>query len=371
MRFVPSACLYPGMKIGKSLYGNDGILMLREGQVLTNVNIDRINKLQLLGVYIDDDISNNIEIESIIDNQLRYKAIASVKEIFALTEKGNSGDVKGQGHSIRDRIIEAKKMIGDIVDEIMINKDLLINMIDLKVFDDYTYYHCVNVAVLSIVIGVGLKLDRSEICKLGLGALLHDIGKIFVDKEILNKPSKLEKNEIQEVQEHPEKGYKYLRQEWEIPLSAYLAVLDHHECYDGSGYPKGKKAENIHLFGRIICIADVYDALISDRPYRKAMLPSDAIEYIMYKTGSMFDPEIVDVFLDKVVPYPLGTCVRLSNGLKGIVVENYQGAGFRPKLRIIDNQGKEGLNDPKDIEYWDLEKDYKTFNTTIIEILKE
>ena len=131
-----------------------------------------------------------------------------------------------------------------------------------------------------------------------------------------------------------------------IPKASLKAVLSHHERYNGKGYPDQLSGEDIPLFGRIVCVADVYDALTSDRPYRKAMLPSDALEYIISEYNEMFDPTVVDAFVKKVAPYPVGTCVKLSNDMDAIVIENFESCGLRPKVRIISEgmQTKETIN---------------------------
>jgi HD-GYP domain-containing protein (c-di-GMP phosphodiesterase class II) len=340
------------MIIGKDLYGLDGILLLKEGQRITEMNINRIQSLGFQGIYIVDKISEDINIQNIIDDTLRQRAIGAVKHIFNSLE--NKEEKKAEIN-----LLNAKNFIEDIVDEIINKKHLIINMVDLKYFDDYTYYHCVNVAVLSIVVGFTLGLSREDLWKLGLGAMLHDIGKVFILKDILNKRGSLTEEEIAIVQGHSEKGYDYLREKWEIPIKSYIAVLFHHERYNGTGYPRGREKENIQLFSRVIAIADVYDALISDRPYRKAVLPSDAIEYIMGASGLFFDPELVRIFVRKVAPYPLGSCVKLSNGETGIVVGNYEDACLRPKLRLLHKE-KEDI-------YLDLKNDPESWNVTIVE----
>lgn len=357
MRFVPSSCLRIGMINGRDIYGKDGILMLKEGQEITETNINRIINLGYQGIYIEDNISHDIEIQTVITDSLRQKTIGAIKNIFSSIKENDSHD------QFSNNMDQTKLLVENIIDEMMENKNLIINMVDLKMFDDYTYFHSVNVAVLSIIMGISLKLNRQDIYKLALGALLHDIGKVFVPKEILNKADKLTNEEMAEVQSHSEKGYQYLKDKWEIPLTSYLAVLYHHEKYDGTGYPNGKKRAGIHVFGRIIAIADVYDALISDRPYRKALLPSDAIEYIMGGSGVLFDPDIVNIFIRKVAPYPLGMCVKLSNGQVGIVVENYEDACLRPRVRLINNNEEQ--------EVLDLKYDKNTWSMTIVDIVDD
>ncbi len=355
MRFVPTYCLREGMILGDNLYNNFGDLMLARGTLLTKEYVKSIVRLQYNGVYIEDDISKDIQIINIINDSVRAQTVKGIKDVFIHCEKGS--------YEVKTDLKSAKLQIENIVDQIFANKHLMVNMIDMKVFDDYTYYHSVNVAVLSIVLGVAMDMDREELCNLGFAALLHDIGKVFVNIDILNKQGKLTPSEFEEIKTHSLLGCNHIKKGYGVSNSSYMGILDHHEKYDGGGYPNNLKGEHISWYGRIISVADVYDALTSDRPYRKAMLPSDAMEYIMASTMIQFDPKIVEVFIKKIAPYPIGTCVKLSNGLVGIVVENYEDLCMRPRVRIFMDRGKDV--DPYEIEL----ADYQSLNITVVEIV--
>ncbi|NSW89854.1 MAG: HD-GYP domain-containing protein, partial [Firmicutes bacterium] len=212
---------------------------------------------------------------------------------------------------------------------------LLVNIIDLKSYDDYTYSHSVNVTILSLSIGAVIGLSKNILFKLGMAALLHDIGKVFIPKEILNKNGRLNESEFEIVKTHPYKGYQILKENNSFSYYSSIGVLHHHEKYNGTGYPFELVGSEISLLGRIITVADVYDALTSDRPYRKAMFPSEAIEYIMGGGGTLFDSEIVKFFTKIVVPYPVGTSVLLSNNTTGIVVKNYSDCCMRPIIKVV------------------------------------
>ena len=213
------------------------------------------------------------------------ETVKCVKDVFITSE--NKGSLK------KNTFNDMQKQIENIVDEILNNSNMVINMVDLKVFDDYTYFHSVNVAVLSIVLGTALGLSRTQLCDLGIGAILHDIGKVFVKKDILCKAGVLSDDESCEMQNHSTLGYDYIKKVSNISMSARIGILDHHEKFGGGGYPNDLKEEKISLFGRIIAIADVYDAMTSDRPYRKAIIPSEVIEYIM---GSSQYPFLIQIW---------------------------------------------------------------------------
>lgn len=352
MRFVPTNCLREGMLLGDNLYNSIGNLMLSKNQPLTEEYIKAIKKLNFNGLYIIDDISKDIEIINVISTKVKAESVKAIKETFILSE--NKKDIKKEQIDLIQRHVET------IVDEILSHNQLMINMVDLKVFDDYTYYHSVNVAVLSIIVGVSLGLTKSELSVLGFAAILHDIGKVFIDKDILNKPDRLTAKEYEMMKAHSLLGGDYIKNACTISLEAYLGIVDHHEHYEGTGYPNGYKENRISLYGRVIAIADVYDALTSNRPYRGPLLPSEAMEYIMGASMTLFDPKIVEAFIKKVAPYPVGTCVILSNGLKGIVIENHEDLNMRPVIRVFQN-GDYKI-DPYIIRLYD----YETLNLTVV-----
>lgn len=333
MRYIPVLCLREGMVVGKDIYGNNGQLLLTKGVKIKDNHIESVKNKGFSGIYISDALSSDIEIESIVSDDLRQRTVKGLKDVFIAIDSNGNDKYK--------KMESLKYQVEDIIDEILNYNSLMVNMVDLKYFDDYTYQHSVNVAVLSIILGVALKFNRKKLYMLGLGALLHDIGKVFIDKEILNKPGKLSEEEFATIRNHVVYGYDYLKKEFDFPVQSFMGALDHHEKYDGTGYPNKKVADRISLFGRIISIADVYDALTSERPYRTAMLPSEATEYLMGGAGSSFDYHLIKLFVRKVAPYPLGTCVCLTNKYKGIVIQNYEDACLRPKIRVFEVDGHE------------------------------
>lgn len=354
MRFVPTNCIREGMILGNDLYNEIDDFMLGRGQILTGEFIESIKRLKYNGIYVDDAISEDLEIIEVINQRVRAESVKAVRDAYMFGEKSDSihpGDV-----------LRIKDQVEKIVDDVLENASLMVNIIDMKVFDDYTFYHSVNVAVLSIVLGIALGMTRDELLELGYAAILHDIGKVFIDIDILNKPDKLTDEEFEVMKTHSKLGCDYIQSEYNIPIASYVGIMDHHEKYSGGGYPKGIAGEEISRLGRIISLADVYDALTSDRPYRRGYLPSEAMEYIMANTQTLFDPALVEIFVKKIAPYPVGTCVRLSNGLVGIVVENYENLGMRPKVRIFQN-GEHRIN-PYELQL----SDYSALNMTVVEI---
>ena len=353
MRYVPSRCLSPGQKLAKDLKMYDNKIFIRSGMELSERSIKRLRLLGFQGAYINDNLSKDLKVVNIVRDDLMYKAKDEVRSLYMSTEYAQRLHKK----RVPVHLKTIGSVIEDMVDEILKNRKVMINVVDLRTYDDYTFSHCLNVAFLSVVLGTVMKLSRKALQELALGAMVHDIGKIFIDKNILNKKGKLTEEEYEIVKGHVQKGFDYLNPKGDLTESAMKTVLQHHEKYGGGGYPNGLSGNDIHIFGRISALTDVYDALTSNRPYREAMLPSDAVEYIMSGFGNMFDPDVVEAFIQKVAPYPVGTCVELSNGVKGIVAENYENAGMRPKVQMIVNGKavKEYIdlkNDMSNIEYY-------------------
>ena len=355
MRYIATENLQPGHKLADDLKYANGTVLLRKGKALTPSLIRKIGILGYQGLYVDDELSAGIEINDIISADLRMRTRTQLELLFHNVEYNITSGVKKNVKSV-------KSLAEEIVDEILNNRETMINIIDLRNYDDYTYSHSLNVTVLSVVMGTALGLARSTIYDLAVGALVHDTGKMFIPKEILHKPSRLTDEEFEEIKKHSELGYRYLCANFDIPEDSKIGTLQHHEKFSGGGYPMGIAGEDIHEFGRIISVADVYDALTSDRPYRGAMLPSDAIEYIMAGYGTMFDPTIVKAITQKVAPYPIGTCVRLSTGQEAIVVKNYEATSLRPLVRVI----KDGKPSSECIN---LTSDRSSLSITIKEII--
>lgn len=355
MRYVPINYLKSGYKLATNLFLHKNRVLLRKGIPLTDSLIRKINLLGFQGLYIDDDLSKGLYIDNIVSVDLKVKTKKELESLFYSAENNLAKKLNKQVKTV-------KRLVRDIVDEVMKSNQVMVNIIDLRSYDDYTYSHSLNVAVLSVLLGSVLKMNHEALYNLATGALLHDTGKMFVDKHVLNKPDRLSSKEFEEIKKHSELGFEYLTKNVDVPDDSKIVALHHHEQFKGGGYPEGISGNDIHLFSRIVCVADVYDALTSDRPYRKALLPSDAIEYIMSEYNSKFDPVVVKALTKKIAPYPIGTCLKLSTGEIGIVVKNYETTSLRPLIKII-------YNNKVTNKYIDLSNDRSALNVTIKEMI--
>jgi HD-GYP domain-containing protein (c-di-GMP phosphodiesterase class II) len=228
-----------------------------------------------------------------------------------------------------------KTVVRKMVRDIITNRNATVKLIDIKTFDEYTFTHSINVSILSLLIGLELKLNRIELEELGLGAILHDVGKITIPLQVLRKPGKLTEDEFAMIKDHPIQGYQILSKDKAIGEIPKLIALQHHERFKGSGYPKGLSGSEINDFAVITGLSDVYDALTTDRPYRKKFSPYEAIRIIVCSCPFDFNPKIGKLFVQKMTIYPMGSLVKLNTGETGIVVRTNKDAILRPVIRVI------------------------------------
>lgn len=345
--------LKPGMILAKAIYNSDGQILLSSGVTLKETYIQKLMQLGISRVYIDTKETSDIIIEDVICEQNRFQAKKIIRETMNNVYMGGKIATK-----------EVFNIVNNILDDLLKNKDIMLNLSDIKAVDDYTFGHSVNVCVLSLITGIAMGYNTERLSKLGIGAILHDIGKIAIPKEILNKPSKLTDEEYEVIKEHPRLGYDIIKKHPNISALSAMVVLTHHERYDGKGYPLGKKGEEIHEFSRILAVADVYDALTSDRVYKKKIFPHEAIEYLISMGNHQFDYEIVKIFALHVACYPVGTVVKLSTGDNGIVVEVNKSYPNRPKVRCIRNKQGDKYDEKLEISLVDQP------SITIMEVLE-
>jgi HD-GYP domain-containing protein (c-di-GMP phosphodiesterase class II) len=234
-----------------------------------------------------------------INSLLKEKAASDKPDIKAIAIKENSKivikDLLDDPRS-GEKIKESKLLVNNMIDCMFQNRDSIYNLLTLRGYDYYTYTHSVNVGVLSIGLGVAIDLKKGDIEKLGIGAMLHDIGKSALPHEILNKQGKLDDIEYKVLRNHVIEGEKILRTHKEIPEESFAAVLQHHEKLTGKGYPFQLSGNDIKLFGRITAIADCYDALTTRRPYKPAFTPFYALSIVAEETGD-YDPDLLKTFI--------------------------------------------------------------------------
>lgn len=327
MRYISMEQAEPGMIVGKSIYNEQGITLVNYRVTLTDKLISRMKEKGLMGLYVEDSLSDDIRIEELISDELEVKAAQALRKMD---------------------IDAALDVAGEITDELSMNGEISVNLVSLRTNSDYTYKHSVNVAVLSVLTGMGIGLKKPMLKELAASGLLHDIGKINIPLETLEKAGPLTEEEYELIKKHSEFGYEKIKDDITISSKTKMGVFMHHENVDGTGYPMGLRGDQIYMFAKIIHIADVYDAITSERTYKKAQTPNEAIEFLMKNAGNMFQPEYVKAFITYIPVYPKGRNVILSDGNVAVVVENRQHNTLYPVIRLLSDGTTIDLSEHED-----------------------
>lgn len=332
MRYCTVNKLKPNMIVARHILDRNGRVYINQNVRLTPFMINRLKYEKYSGIFIFDHLSEDIFLKENVPLDLQIQTCQSIKE-----------------NNI-DRCIYLANEIASNLEHI---ESIYTSMWSISDYDSYTYMHSINVATYAGVLGIKLGFNLEKVSNLIMAGLLHDIGKTEIDENILNKPGKLTEEEYSLMKQHPVLGYNILSENTEIPSTVRCAVYQHHENTDGTGYPNGISGDDIYIFSRIIHICDVYDAMVSQRSYKKTINPNDVLEHLMAQADHMFDFEIVKVFINNIIPYPEGVLVKLSNGEIAVVKKNNSDV-MRPI--VITLKGK-------DIDL------YKTLNVTIENIV--
>ncbi|OPY58949.1 MAG: Cyclic di-GMP phosphodiesterase response regulator RpfG [Pelotomaculum sp. PtaU1.Bin035] len=347
MRRVPTIALQPGMRVGHPIYNSNGETLLNKNVIIKKKYIDSLLKLGIPAIYIMDESLPDYYVDDVIDERTRIQTIQLTKKILCNPDIAKSPLNKAL-------LMEAQMNIINIIDQLLENPNLMVNMVDIRSFDDYLFNHSVNVCVLSLITGISLGYNKPVLINLGMGALMHDIGKTLIPAQLLNKPGQLTADEFNVIKLHSEYGHTILsNNEPYINKISALIALQHHERFNGDGYPqglKGEKKSQLHVFSQIAGIADVYDAMTADRVYRKAQPPNEAYEMLAGSGDYLFDYELVLAFLSNIAAYPAGSLVRLSSNEVAMVTETTKGLSLYPKIKIIFDANGNRLMNPLDID---------------------
>lgn len=261
--------------------------------------------------------------------ELHVQALAAAKHMHATLEAGLSESAIS---AIEDVLVQS-------IESLKRNENAMLSIARLKRVDEYTFTHSVNVAMYAVVLGRRLNIKDSFLADLALAGFFHDIGKVLVPPDILNYPGKLTGEKLHVMQSHAELGYMFLEHYPGVPAIARTGAVDHHERSNGSGYPSQKTHDDISLVGRILAVADVYDALTSERCYKASYTPSRSLSIIYKDRHAHFSPGFVEAFIEALGVYPVGSLVRLSNSYLAVVIEQ-QEQSLKPKVvTLVDAFG--------------------------------
>jgi HD-GYP domain-containing protein (c-di-GMP phosphodiesterase class II) len=308
--------------------------------------IDTDKGYDLGGAPTEDEVKQEIqaEIDRIVRPEKENRIAVSVREEI-VKAKEIRNKAKETVHNIMEDVRfgrqikteEVGQVVDNMIDSIFRNQDALMSLGRIKEKDEYTYMHSVSVGVLMISFGKHLGLDMQVLKEVGVGAMLHDVGKMIVSQVILNKEEKLTEKELAMMKKHVEYSRTILEQTHGITDIAITLAAQHHERVDGTGYPLGLKGEAISYYSKAVAIADVYDAMTSKRCYQENFLPTDVLKKLYEWSSYHYDRTLVEQFIRCVGIYPVGTLVQLESGLVGVIIQNGEKNLLQPVVRIVYN----------------------------------
>jgi putative nucleotidyltransferase with HDIG domain len=338
----------PGMILARNVYDVDGRVILAAGATLSPRYINILAKWGIETLYIDDPTLELPLIDEAFEESVRRKAVKTAKTLFNdVTKKGVFSLSKNH-----------KVLLNDIVKEVLDTKSVILHLAQITRHKTDIHTHSVNVAILSAMTAIALGYrDRKDLFAIVVGALLHDIGMVLIPKQIILKeyPSQ---EDLELIKEHTKYGFELLRRTYGFPLMAAHVALQHHEHFDGTGYPRKLSGDGIIKFARIVSLANEYDNMIGGRLDIHSVPAHIAYERIAASVNSVFDPEVAEGFLSRIALYPLGTFVRLTTEAIGIVTHMTPRLQHRPRIKMIIDENQRRLEVPFEIDL--AEQAYQT-----------
>ncbi len=362
MRKIPLNDIKPGMILAKDIFGDTGQILLRADMEMKPRYLNYLEQVGIEYIYVRDERIKDVDVEDSISEKTRHAARNMVREIIKDLQSPAAGGKISKSINIQDR--EILNTVNKIIDELLDSKDAIVQLVDIRTKDNYLFAHSVNCAVLATLVAKKMKYKQKELRWLATGALFHDLGMVAISPDILNRPGELTEEEFKIIKEHPLRGYEIFKTTDLFDARAGAVVLQHHERFQGQGYPRGLAGSDINPLAQIAGIADVYDALTSERSYRKAYKPHEAVDMLLSWGEELFDVTILRQFLSAIAAYPIGSHVLLSNGESGLVIANNPGYTLRPVVRLLYTDG-EGLSPRPEPQDLDLSQ---TLDLTIIKV---
>ena len=347
MKTIKVSTLRPGMKFDQPVFIEGDNILVPAGVAIKEKDIERLSRWDIEDVFTDGEEIR----ESTADAATKLKEMpawlpkkeeksrriyrSAVDKVDAIFQDVADGTYLN--HEPIDSVVK------EMLDVLRQNKNELIQLILLgEWIERRLSVSAINCMIVAAVIGSTMRLASHRLLQLATGALLHDIGMLKVEREILEKQGRLSSDELNRMRAHPVMGYQIISKDMKYPEEIALVALQHHEHWDGRGYPRSLKGEDITLFARIVAVADAYEAMVSERPYRNSIIGYNAMKTVLSDNGKHFDPQVLKAFLESMGIFPIGSVVQLNNSSIGRVSENHTDAPLRPKIELlIDELGNQ------------------------------
>lgn len=337
MKRIRTTQLVPGMRLAEDIIlPKTTVTLIGIGTELSVEMIRRIESLGIESVGIDETQSNT---KDETEQQLipiltrnHERVVTAVEELINSSGK----------QPLEEQVVRG--LADDLLSQVEMDPSLLLNLTHIKSYDNYLFSHSVNVAILTLLVGEVLGYSKKELHELGTAALLHDVGMLSIPQEIWQKQGALSPAELVEIRKHPVYGEELLKTSG-FSKEVIEVAREHHERYDGSGYPDGRREKGISFKARILAVTDVYDACISFRLHREQMTPQQALEQLLSEKGK-YDPVVLNAFISVMAIYPIGSFVVLNSGEVAKVIRVSKNKPFRPELRIYFDRERNLLEQP-------------------------
>ncbi len=355
LRKITISEVEPGMVL-EDVVNDQGVLLIsNQVTIKDKEQIEILKKRGVNSVFINIRDGIDLPVEKLQKQDLLkreeeyYKELSRAKTVHQTTLEA----AKNTLHSIRmGRPFISKdveNVAEKVVESILRNPDALLSLAQIKGYDEYTYVHSVNVGVLITSVANAMQYNKSSLIEIGIGGILHDIGKMRIPEHILNKAGRYTDDEFNVMKRHPQLGHDILRSSRSIPELSRLIVIEHHERFNGKGYPRGITGSQISEVGVMAAVADVYDAMTTDRVYRPAWTPQRALAMIFQGCDIEFPRRIVEFFTRHIGIYPVGSFVRLGTGELGVVIRLEKGKILAPDVLVL--YSAHGIRYPQPKEY--------------------
>jgi HD-GYP domain-containing protein (c-di-GMP phosphodiesterase class II) len=320
----------PGMVLASTVYDSKGYPVVSAGEHLTEAALPELGRSCSSEILVDDPLTGDILVNSVFPADLEAKTVQALA-VVAAAAQGEGGVHAGGLQGLTPLV---NKMVACVYPYLTGDADIS----GSHALEGYHHIHAVKTAELSLAIGRLAGLEKDDLTSLALAALLMNLGYHALPAGLLDQPRELTPEDRELVALHPRRSMEALAASG-LPRDAFVAIAQHHERHDGSGYPAGRRGGDIALFGRIIAIADTYVSLRSRRPHRDAFRPHEAIEFVIAFSGQLFDPELAQVVVRQIPQYPTGVSVVLNSGEAGVVSTPNVGHVARPVVRVCAING--------------------------------
>lgn len=341
MKNISVNALELGMELAVDVVSDVGLTFLAKGTLIGQGHVESLKRMGVDYVYIED---HEMERNRLEQKDFYLVALAEFKKVYMSSRIGTRIDN-----------VDYKGIMSGLLTQYVDSNDVLGKIHSIDIDDLYIYRHAINVAIIAMGIGKWLRFSRNDVIDLGVAGFLHDIGKCNVPGNILNKPDKLTYDEYEIMKTHSDHSYQLVKTMEQLSFKAKEGVLYHHERLDGSGYPNGARGAEIPLSARILAVADMFDAILSDRVYSAKVSPYKAIEILKDESFGKLDPKIVNVLVKNIADFYVGNIVKLNTGEIGEVILLNKSNLTRPLVKVSEER------------YLDLSTNYKI---EIVEVIR-